>query len=184
MNKYIFSTLFLTSLFYSSVQDIDLYKKERNDNYKLPDINELMNFDEFELLSQNIRMKDMLYADFVPGYIHFKVQERKKGYWLLGIRSASYLVMGAVLLDANATYGKINFSTAKLSDKKIYQNVFYGALIVASASYLYDIIHGDTILHKKQEKIRYKYTIKTGEHPVSYTLNNKLYPSIACTIQF
>lgn len=184
MKNFIFFNIFFAFLLYSNAQDIDLYKKEKNDNYDLPKINQNMSFDEFELLSHNMRMKDMLYAGFVPGYVHFKAQEPKKGYWLLGIRSISYLSMGIVLLDANATYGKINFSSAELSDKKVYQNIFYGALTLASATYLYDIIHGDAILNKKQEKIRYKYSIKAGKQPISYTTNHKLYPSIAFTMQF
>jgi hypothetical protein len=145
-----------------------------------------MTVKEFELLSQNMRMKDMLYATIVPGYVHFKAKENKQGYWLLGIRSASYLMMGGLYLSGKNELLHIdteNLSDEELSDVIRYRNSFYTALGIATATYLYDVIHGDWVLHKKQEKIRYKYAIKVGKHPVSYN-DNSLYPNLALTIQF
>jgi len=179
---------FLLFFFFTQVnaQDIDLYKKDKNDNYKLPQISKQMTAEEFELLSHNMRMKDMLYASMVPGYVHFKAKENKQGYWLLGIRSASYLMMGGLYLSGKDELLHIdteNLSDEELSDAKRYQNLFYTALSIATATYLYDVIHGDWMLHKKQERIRYKYAIKAGKHPVSYS-DKSLYPSLALTIQF
>ncbi|HKK10446.1 MAG TPA: hypothetical protein VJ939_06385, partial [Bacteroidales bacterium] len=55
----------------SFAQDFDVYKRSKNDNFRLPEINRDMTFEEFQLLSRNLRMKDMLYAMVVPGYTHF-----------------------------------------------------------------------------------------------------------------
>lgn len=181
------SSLFLLFYFVQiQAQDIDLYKRDKNDNYKLPKISQQMTADEFEILSQNMRMKDMLYASIVPGYVHFKAKENKVGYWLVGIRAASYLTMSGLYVSGKKKLLSIdteNLSDEELSDAKRYQNAFYTALGVATATYVYDIIQGDWLLHKKQEKIRYKYAIKAGKHPLSYK-DNSLYPSLALTIQF
>jgi len=182
----VFIFLFIFSaVFQTQAQDIDLFKKDKNDNYKLPSINDKMTADEFELLSHNMRMKDMLYASIVPGYVHFKTKENKQGYWLLGIRSASYLAMGGLYLSGKHNLLQIdteNLSDEELDDVKRYQNSFYTALGVALTTYVYDVIHGDWVLHKKQEKIRYKYAIKANNLLTSERDN--LYPSFAVTIEF
>ncbi len=179
--------LFAIGLIYqTNAQDIDLYKKDKNDNYKIPTIDQKMTYEEFELLSQNTRMKDMLYAGVVPGYVHFKANEKKTGYWLLGIRSASYIALATTYLSGKHKLLSIDtndLSDEELDDKKRYENSFYTALSIATATYLYDVIHGDTVLHRKQEKIRYKYAIKAGNHPTSFQ-GNKSYPSLAISIQF
>jgi len=172
--------VFLSTLSYA--QDIDLYQKKKNDNYQLPRIYQEMSFDEFDLLSQNVRMKDMMYAGFVPGYIHFKAKENKTGYWLVGIRSASYITMGILYLDFDHKYGNTNLLDAKTSDQKIYQNIFISALTIAWSTYLYDLIHGEHILHKKQERIRYKYALKAVKHPITFQ-SKQPYPSISLSIQ-
>jgi len=171
----------------TNAQDIDLYKKDKNDNYKMPNINQKMTYEEFELLSQNMRMKDMLYASIVPGYVHFKANDKKTGYWLLGIRSASYITMGALYFSGKHELLSIdynNLSDEERESKNKYENTFYTALAIATATYIYDIIHGDAVLHKKQEKIRYKYAIKAGQNPYSSFQKSNLYPSLALSIQF
>jgi hypothetical protein len=181
------ATLFLFSLIFQiNAQDFDLYKKDKNDNYKMPLIDQQMTVEEFELLSHNVRMKDMLYASIVPGYVHFKIKENKQGYWLLGIRSAAYLSMGGLYISGKSKLFSIdtqNMSDEELSDVNRYQYSFYTALFVATATYVYDVIHGDWVLHQKQERIRYKYAIKASKHPIGFN-NNNLYPSLALSIQF
>jgi hypothetical protein len=166
-----------------NAQDIDLYKKDKNDNYNLPSINQQMTYDEFELLAEHMRMKDMMYAVAVPGYIHFKAKENKKGYWLVGTRIVAYLTAGAVYLSANSKYENLQFKNLLYDKKDIHTDLLYGSIVVALATYGYDLIHGDYILHKKQEKIRYKYAIMAGKHPTSFN-EDSLYPSLAFTIQF
>ncbi len=183
--KYLILIVFSFSLLLSiKAQDIDLYKKDKNDNYMLPSISQQMTYEEFELLAEHMRMKDMMYAVAVPGYIHFKAKENKKGYWLLGIRVASYLTAGVAYLNASAEYGNLSFKELLYDDKGTHTNMLYGAITVAVATYGYDLIHGDYILHKKQEKIRYKYAIMLGKHPTSYNTNSTMYPSLAFKIQF
>lgn len=176
--------LFQTSLFVA--QDVDVYKKGKNDNYKLPNISPEMTYEEFELLSQNVRMKDMMYASIVPGYIHFKTQEKRQGYWLLGLRSASYITMGGLVLGNKDNLFHINKNNLDDKElKKLNQNqtAFYAALALASTTYLYDVLHGDWILHQKQEKIRYKYAIKASRVQ-TYLEKSSLYPAIAFSVQF
>lgn len=186
--KQFFTVLFLISfLFQATAQDFDLYKKGKNDNYKMPNVDKNMTYEEFELLSQNIRMKDMLYASIVPGYVHFNINEKKTGYWLLGIRSASYITMGTLYFSGkykleNTDY--LNLTEEDNETRKRYENTFYTALTIATATYLFDIIHGDSVLHKKQEKIRYKYSIKASKNPIMSHQGNNLYPSLAVSIQF
>lgn len=184
--KYIFFILFLSHLLIAIGQDFDIYKKNKNDNYKLPDIASEMTYQEFELLSQNMRMKDMMYASIVPGYIHFKAQEKKHAYWLLGLRGASYITMAGIYLGNKDKLFQIDESILnqeKLDKLNTNKNIFYAALALASATYLYDIIHGEWILNQKQEKIRYKYSIKASKSQSFYE-KDFIYPTLSCTIQF
>ncbi len=169
--------------YWAEAQDIDIYKKGKNDNYILPEIGSELEFDEFELLSQQLRMKDMLYAAIVPGMIHFKAQERTKGYWLLGLRATAYTAVGYVLIASNEKYGNAKVSSWEGEDKTLYQDLFYGGLTMAAVTYLYDVIHGDFILNHKQEKIRYKYSLKLSAGSTTY-LGGGLYPALAFNISF
>ncbi len=185
--KRLFIFLIIILSIKTTAQDFDLYKKDRNDNYKLPDIDKSMTADEFLILSENIRMKHMLYATIVPGYIHFRIKEKKKGYWLLGIRSASYFTMGYILLDGKNDFFRLDFNDLDeedLNKAKKSQNIFYTALSIAAATYAYDVIHGDWVLHQKQEKIRYKYALKAQVNTTGYLLNSKPYPALALTLDF
>jgi hypothetical protein len=186
--KTLFTLLFILGFVFQNIaQDIDVYKKDRNDNYKMPKINDNMTYEEFELLSQNMRMKDMLYASVVPGYAHFKANDKKTGYWLLGIRSASYITMGVVYYSGKYNLTTLEYESLSEEDKKTldrHENAFYTALTIATASYIYDIIHGDAVLHRKQERIRYKYALKAGKHPTGFSPSNSIYPNLAFSIQF
>jgi hypothetical protein len=177
----LFITIFFINFAYS--QDIEIYKKEKNDNYQLPKIHPEMTFEEFELLSQNIRMKDMMYATIVPGYIHFKAQQPKQAYWIMGIRGTSYITAAYVFWDANKKYGGLNQTEVSDKDKNKYQNLLIASISTATLTYLYDIIHGDHILHQKQEKIRYKYTIKLNSQTFLDSKNIH-YPALGISVNF
>jgi hypothetical protein len=163
-------------------QDIEIYKKEKNDNYELPQIHGEMSSDEFLLLSRNMKMKDMMYAAIVPGYIHFLAQEKKKGYWLLGARGVAYLTIGGVYLDADNKYGGLNKREVSAEDEKLYKSLLTGAVTTIVVTYLYDIIHGDDILHRKQEKIRYNYTLKTQK--IALHTETVIAPSLSVKFTF
>jgi hypothetical protein len=183
MKNYFFTTLIIFTIHISYGQDIEIIKKEKNDNYVLPNISKEMTFEEFKLLSETSRMKDMMYAVFVPGYYHFKVQEPKKGYWLLGIRGASYLITAYVFLDANNKYGGLISSEVSDKDKNKYQNLLISSITIGSISYLYDVIHGENVLHNKQEQIRYKYAIQLTSASIGQSKND-VYPALSLSLKF
>ena len=164
MKKIILLSAIIFSTLLAFAQDIDFYLKGKNDNFSLPKIPEEMTFNEFYLLSQTFRMQDMIFATVVPGYIHFKAQENKTGYALVGARA---IALSALTYE----YFKLKQQTSSLT---LTQFLVYGgqnqiltktdrivismALTTALTSYIFDIIHGKYILEKKQEKIRYKYS--------------------------
>lgn len=120
-----------------------------------------MSFDEFQLLSQNIRVKNMLYAAIVPGHIHFKAQSPHTGYWIAGVRSAALITMGAVYIQNKQEISNLTFNDIiKEDDTPNYKKIFYGSAAVAIGTYLFDLIHGEAVLSQKQEQIRYKYSIQ------------------------
>ncbi len=186
MNKWIISLLFIViSTINLLSQDIDIYQKGKNDNYNIPSIPKGMTYEEFNILSYHTRIKDMMYATIVPGYMHFRIGEKKKGYWLLGIRLAGYAAMTGVYYSAKAHLYNVdgeNFSTEEEDAKNRHENVFYSALTIAVSSYLYDVIHGDYLLHEKQEQIRYKYAI-TALRTSGYK-SDKWYPALCLTLSF
>jgi hypothetical protein len=187
MNKWII-TLFISLFIMTGIeaQDIDIYHKGKNDNYNIPTLPKGMTYEEFNMLSYHTRMKDMLYTVIVPGYMHFRIGENKKGYWLLGVRLASYAAMTGVYYSAKAhLYGIDEEELSTEEEEKAknrHENVFYSALTIAAASYLYDVIHGDYILHEKQERIRFKYAV-TALRSTGYK-TDKWYPALSLTLSF
>jgi len=162
--KTIFSLLFIFILGESLFsQDLDIYKKSKDDNLGTPNIPSGMSYSEFQILSRNLRLKDMMYAMVVPGYVHFKADEKITGYTLLGLRTVGYIGLGAIYYsynkhyDSNYNYGETNNGTI---DPNNYDIAFVTSLTVIFATYFYDWIHGDYKLKKKQNLIRYKYGLK------------------------
>jgi len=153
-------------------QDIDLYKINKDDNVKSPKISSAMSFDEFQLLSRDLRMKDMMYAIIVPGYVHFNTKENKTGYVLLGLRSASYIGLGATYFSSKARgdkwYSKFSNSNNDVGNIQITEDwsvkksdiIVATSIITIFSTYVYDWVHGQYKLRKKQNMIRYKYGIK------------------------
>ncbi len=158
-------------------QDFDAYIKNKNDNYSFPTIPKEMDFHEFYLLSQTFRMQDMLYSAIVPGYVHFKAQENKTAYSLVALRSSALLTLSYEYLHfKNTTTDSSKFfnSFTNNSDTaftKIDKYAIGASLMTIAVTYLFDIIHGKYILEKKQEKIRFKYSLKAST--IGYNPYNK-----------
>ncbi len=194
--KYIL--LFIVSLFFvinAMSQDIDIYRKGKDDNIKTPHIPLGMSKKEFQLLSTNLRLKDMLYAMVVPGYVHFKAQEKPMGYTILGARTVGFIGLGAVYYSAQVNgedWWELGGSdnpddiitigddwTVRKSD----------VILVASATlimttYLFDWIRGENILKRKQNNIRYKYGMKLKLYQsYSYNPNNGILPIASLSIK-
>ncbi len=148
-------------------QDIDFFLKNKNDNFKMPEIDKNMTFEEFQFLSRELRMKHMLYSAIVPGYVHFYVHENKTAYSILGTRLVGYGGLAYVLIKNGNDIGLkdlvlLNFNKSSFSDEeaKKYSAISYTSLALIFGSYFFDWIRGQQILQKKQEKIRFKYSIK------------------------
>ncbi|MGM0567229.1 MAG: hypothetical protein ACQESX_10765 [Bacteroidota bacterium] len=176
-------------------QDFDMYKKEINDRFEMPQISESMTFEEFQLLSRDLRMKDMLYAMVVPGYTHFYAHKPKIGYGMLGARLIGYGGLTYVLIkgDNNVNLKNIlGFDLGKddFSDGKdgLYSAISAGSIAVIIGSYLFDWIHGQHALQKQQEEIRYKYSImmnlQTTREPVNQGVNEKVFPVAGIKVRF
>jgi len=172
----LFAFIFISTNIFS--QDIDFYHKYKNDNYKMPSISSKMSYEEFELLSENTRMMDMVYAMIVPGYIHFKSYDKTTGYALLGTRSLAFGVMGYEYYKEGGLKDTRYDLIEESADEALVFNV---ALGVAIATYLYDWIHGDYLLRKKQENIRYKYSPRVTMAYSSCNLE-QYYPAVSLNI--
>ena len=160
-------------------QDIDFYHKNKNDNYIMPRISSEMSYEEFELLSEKTRMMDMVYAMVVPGYIHFKSYDKTTGYVLLGTRSMAFGVMG---YEYYKDGGLKDTKYDVYSEQNNNAIIFNVAIGVAVATYLYDWIHGDYLLRKKQESIRYKYAPRVTMAYSSCNLE-QYYPAVSFSIR-
>ena len=167
MKNYLLLLIFVFSI-YAYSQDIDVYQRKTDDKVNVPNLHESLQLNEFQLLSRDARMMDMLYAMAVPGYVHFKAKEPLTGYTLVGIRAVSYV---GVLSSYYSGEGRINKTLGLSEDDNTieifngysvnkYDFIFTMSLLTAISTYLYDWIHGKMILEKKQEQIRYKYGVK------------------------
>ncbi len=184
--KYLF-LLLLSIGFHAFAQDLDVYKVKKNSNFELPDIPKDMTFQEFELLSTNLRMQDMVIAAVLPGHVHFKIKEKKAGYYLLGTRSLGYAGWAYLSIKEESLLNMLflpgyNYLYNISTGDKI---VAYTSVVLIVGSYLYDWIHGKYILDKKQNKIRYKYAKKRTQIGLSsIRINHKDYPALALTYSF
>ena len=148
---------------FSFSQDIDIFQKKQNDNFKFENINPQMSINEYRILSRNLRMKEMLYATVVPGYVHFYINENRYGYGILVFRSVAYANLAYMALANKVDFSitekpNLIFNEDNTTKTDIY--LTYGAIGIILGSYFYDWIHGQYVLKKKQENIRYKYNMK------------------------
>ncbi len=132
-------------------QDIEVFNRYQDDKLVSPVVPPGMTFDEFQILSRDIRVMDMSAAIFFPGYISFKAKENTAGYVAMGIRAIGY---------AGAMYEIVKYNEDGWTDvvgSQYDRNFMYATMFVLAASYAFDWIFGKTKLEEKQEAIRYKY---------------------------
>jgi len=169
--------LFIVFLFFLcnivQAQDFDIYPRLKDDNVKMSDLYENTFFDEYQILARDVRMMDMAYSAIVPGYVHFKAKDLITGYSLMGIR-----LLGYSGLAYNYYHG---LGLKHISNLE--SDIFYSSISLIVGSYLFDWIHGKYRLEKKQEYIRYKYSIKLKLNNLTYNQNN-LTPCLSFTYNF
>ena len=180
MKKYIIILLFsmISTTMFS--QDIEVYRRLKNDNFIFPKVPTEITFNEFQLLERHLTMKEMLYSMVVPGYTHFYTHENKLGYTCLGIRAVGYSGYAYILATSNVKLEgfRIKINDSDLTDaeleqkRKTDQTIFNISTALVFGSYFYDWIHGQYILYKKQEEIRYKYRITAGLDYLYYRGDN------------
>ncbi len=156
----------------SLAQDMDFYIKKNNDRFKYEKIDPKMSFNEYSLLTRDLRLKEMAYATMVPGYVHFWEKDNRTGYVLVGIRAFAYGELAYFLYDLNKNsqnqtwrdvikkeglIGSVSYDKDKRTQNSV---LVYSALALIVGEYLFDWIHGQYRLQKKQEMIRYKYNLK------------------------
>lgn len=164
-------------------QDFDIYPKLKDDNVEMSNLYENTLLDEYQLLSRNVRMMDMAYSAIVPGYIHFKAKDFATGYSLLGVRLLGYSGLALNYYNMNNQGLKIGDISNLGSDYNADKLIFYSSITLIVSSYLFDWIHGKYRLEKKQENIRYKYSIKLKMNSFTYNHNN-LTPCLSLTYKF
>jgi len=184
--KNLYIILLLVSLV-SNAQDVDVYKHHKNSNFEIPDIPKGMTYEEFEILSTDLRMQDMAMAVVFPGHVHFKIGEKKTGYILLGARLAgyagwTYLAINDESLSGIVLTDNLDIETDVSTGDEI---VAYSSIALMLGSYLYDWIHGKYKLDEKQNSIRYKYAKKKVQLSLSdIRANNRIFPGVALTYKF
>jgi len=159
--------ILISTSFQGYAQDFDQYLKLKNDNFSFPEIPDSLTYEEFQILSRDIRMMDMAYSAIVPGYVHFKAKEERTGYYLLGARLTGYtgLTISYLNLQANGlSLGDIFDSYSLYNTEKV---LFLSSITIIVSSYLFDWIHGKMQLENKQEDIRYKYSLRVNMEPMS-----------------
>ena len=186
--RYYFSLVSIVlGVIFVSGQDLDIYKHQKNSNFNLPAIPKDMTYEEFKILSTDLRMQDMMIATVLPGHIHFKIGEKKAGYYILGTRSLGYLGWVYLSITDKSLTNIILLDSAGLG-----QTVSTGDLIIAYSSltliigsYLYDWIHGKYRLDDKQNRIRYKYARKKVQLGFNIIKTDRYqYPGLGLTYNF
>ncbi len=162
----------------SMAQDFDMYQRNNNDNFKLPSITWQMDYNEFDLLSKHFRMQHMFYAMILPGYAHFYAKDYTTG-WLLF--TSRMLVYSSFLYTFYYAYK--HREDSNINRWLINGNVLWAEAGFVMANYFFDIIHGKYVLEKKQNMIRYKYSMKLQLSAVN-SLDGKPYPALGIKVKF
>jgi len=188
MNKITLMVLvIITGFQIIQAQDVDIYRHQKNSNFNFPDIPENMTIKEFEILSTELRVQDMMMAAVFPGHVHFKIKEKKTGYYILGARVIGYAGWAYLSLGDNSLSGIVIEDNLGV-DNKISTKEYvlaYGSLALILGSYFFDWIHGKYILDKKQNAIRYKYAKKKLKLGLgNLRINRQNYPGLALTYNF
>ena len=182
MKHFLLMGFFLMLSTFSQAQDMDIYKRYVGDKEKMPDLYENMTFDDYQMLTRDIRMMDMMYSTIVPGYIHYKAGDKKTGNRLLIARSAAYsgLLFNYIRLNSYDKSYQDMLTDPSLKGDRV---LFYTSISVVAITYMYDWIHGKRVLENKQEQIRYKYGIKLKmEKKLSF--QPKAVPALSLTLNF
>ena len=186
MKYWIFVIWLFTGMF-SQAQDLDIYKHQKNSNFDIPDIPQNMTYEEFKVLSTDLRLQDMAIAMILPGHAHFKIGEKKTGYYILGTRLTGYLGWVYLALTDESLSGivlkdNLDIDSNVSTEDKI---IAYGSVALMMGSYLFDWIHAKYKLEEKQNKIRYKYAKKKIRISMSdLHYNNRVCPAVALTYKF
>lgn len=164
-----------------SAQDFDIYPRLKDDNVIMPELYENTLFSEYQIMSRNIRMMDMSYAMLVPGYIHFKAKDKTMGFVVLGTRLAGYAAIAGVILKTNNDYSVLNDFLKVNHSYKTKTYIVVSSLTLIVSSYFFDWVHGKYRLEKKQELIRYKYSVKFKMDELS-NYENKKFQSLGLSL--
>jgi len=167
-------------------QDVDVFKRDLNDHFKLPHVPDSMTYEEFKTLSTNLRLIDAAEAMVVPGLIHFKVRDKFTGYTLVGARLLGYAGIVYVNINNKDLLGDLfNYEVLNSEESKTDYFIALSSIGLIAGSYFYDWIHGRYLLDKKQQKIRYKYAIKLRSEMANYNTSlRKTYPELSFQITF
>jgi len=162
MLTYIFLLLAVPAWVYG--QDVDIYQRTQNDRFDFPQRPAGMTFDEYELLSTELRLQDMAAAMVVPGYVHFLIKEKKTGWILVGTRAAGYAGAAYLALNDQSLWRLLFDPVNRYTDAEytLHATVAYLSAALIAGSYLYDWIHGRYLLQHKQTQIRFKYSPVIG----------------------
>ena len=181
--KYVAVSLFFWLMMSFPVrgQDMDIYHHKPNAGYKFPAVPKAMTFREFDLLSTNVRMQDIFASTVMPGYIHFRIYEKRKGYWLLGLRSLGYAGYGYLALQHKSWWNLVLNPAARYSDPnyKVDVSIAYVSAGLVLGTFLYDWIHGRYILQRKKSKIRFKYAPVVSYSPVNIFAKPSIHAGVA-----
>ncbi len=151
MKKKIFILGFILISVLCFSQDIELFHRTMDDRFLLPMLPADMSFDEFQILSRNIKLMDMAAAVPLPGYLSFKAKENTAAYISMAVRAVGYI--GAFY----ELYRYDQIGAVELVTNDMDRNIGYTTMGILASSYFFDWIYGKIMLAKKQEAIRYKY---------------------------
>ena len=177
-----FLLIICITLFFNTAksQDISFFHRELNDKFDMPKVAWGLNAKEFQLLSREVRLMDWFYGAAAPGYVHFQAKDFGMGYSLVAVRAIGYAGLTFVVLDTKGSLNDIlNGKYEGDLNSKTYNRITEASLVLIFGSYLFDMIHGNYRLKKKQELIRYKYSTKLQFSTIENSLSMRYDPAQA-----
>lgn len=189
MKKILLLITVIWSVAFVNAQDISFYHRNLNDEFVMPRLEWGFSHSEFQLLSRDVRLMDWFYGAVVPGYVHFRAKDNKTGYGLLAARMTGYAGIAYVLYDSQSSLADIFQGEFGNTDKSnTYKYISEISLVLIFSSYLFDMIHGNYRMKRKQELIRFKYGTKmnyaAGNSPLTMRFDPPQTPLFGVTMTF
>ncbi len=127
-------------------------------HFTLPYVPDGLTYNEYKILTWHLGYDDFLFSAFIPGYIHFMLENK---WTATGIMLTRTLLTAVSIWGIATLYSEVSNPTEDISDRKRKINASISLALTGLIGNLlltaFDVAHGKWLLREMRTKIYYKY---------------------------